>query len=78
MNLYVLLIAGFLMVSDTPSPRADVMGIFVKEAECLAAKKDLDQAMSPENVGPQITALGVACVKVQIKTMVPTESKVKA
>ena len=78
MHLYVLLIAGFLMVGGTPSPRADVMGIFVKEAECLAAKAELDKAMTPENVGPQITALGVACVKVQVKAMVPTESKVKA
>lgn len=78
MNLYVLLVAGFLMVGGTPSPRADVMGAFVKEAECMAAKAELDKALAPENVGPQITALGTSCVKVLLNTFTPDNTKVKA
>ena len=77
MNMYVLVMAGFILMGGTPNPSGEVMGVYTKESECVQAKEQLEKNLTPENISPAVTAIGIACVKIPVNVIVPKEAQVK-
>ena len=77
MNMYVLVMAGFILMGGTPNPAGEVMGVYTKESECVQAKEQWEKNLTPENISPVVTAIGIACVKIPVKVIAPKEAQVK-